>query len=162
VPAIGTDTVTRHIYFDNINYPESWFQSFGAGVFAQGQLTSLVPVSTCFSPTCQAAVFVPQSNNASVLSSGFPLIASSERSNIFTGSVTDPFANIHLAGQRSSSFNQDSFATSFAGQGLGYNYFYQLAVDSGMLNRNVPAVSISDTDIQGVFGIKILMNHFGC
>lgn len=131
VPALGTDTVSRNIYFDNIEQPESWFQSFGAGVFAQGQFTSLVPTNTCFSPTCQAAIFVPQSNNASVLSSGFPMTANTESSSILTGDLSDPFANIHLAGQRSSSFNQDSFATGFAGQALGYDYFYQLAVDSG-------------------------------
>ena len=140
VPAVGTNTVNRDIYFDNITYADSWFQSFGAGAFAQGQLSSIVPTNTCLSPSCQAGVFVSQPGSNNVLTSGFPLTSGSA-SNILTGNVDDPFANIHLTGQRT--VNADSFVTNVNTNLLGYNYFWQLAVDSGLSIRQVAADQVN-------------------
>lgn len=126
------DTLVRHFYYDNVNRPDSWFQTFGSSAYTAVELSSLVPSTlTCILNDCHAAVFAPQITSTNALSSGFPLLGNTIESNLLTHE--DParrFENIHLTGQRST--NVDSFVLGFSSQAYNYDYFKGLADNSGL------------------------------
>lgn len=132
VPPRSNPNLDLYFYFDQANYPESWFQTFGASAFARNSITSIVPFATCAAKTgkCQPAIFAPRPTLTSGLTSGFALLGNTNHLQLLSdenAGLSTRFQNLHWAGQRSS--NQDAFGLGLNADSysLSYNYFYTLA-----------------------------------
>ena len=132
VPPRSNPNLDLYFYFDQANYPESWFQTFGASAFARNSITSIVPFATCAAETgkCQPAIFAPRPTLTSGLTSGFALLGNTNHLQLLSDENTGlstRFQNLHWAGQRSP--NQDAFGLGLNADSysLSYNYFYTLA-----------------------------------
>lgn len=135
VPPKANPSKTLYIYFDDANYADSWFQTFGANAFARNKISSIVPSVTCLAITgglCQPAVFAPRPGLTDGLTSGFPLLGTTNATMLITD-LTDPYKNIHWAGKRSP--NQDAFGLGLNADSykLNYDHFYNLANDTSTI-----------------------------
>ena len=160
VPAVGTDVINRNIYLSN--FAGSWWQVVGGNTFANGMLKSIVPDHLCTAPTCLAGVFLPLPSQ-SVLTSGFPFLHGTTLNSIVTHqNASENLANIHLAGQRTTAQSADGVVLGFAPALPDYDYFYQLAQNTGTIN-NVTSLDLaawrSIHDTQGLTIFKLSGNQ---
>ncbi len=141
VPPRTNPTLDLYVYFDQVNHPESWFQTFGASAFARNSITSIVPFTTCEAKTgeCQPAIFAPRPTLTSGLTSGFALLGNTNHLQLLSdenAGLSTRFQNLHWAGKRPINQNQDAFGLGLNADSysLSYNYFYTLA-DNGSTIR---------------------------
>jgi len=108
---------------------ESWFQVFGGNFFAKNLISSPIPFSFCDGDSsCQAALSVPLANSSNQLSSGFPIITSSNPNNVRSSRSSSAYHDYLHLDNRTSNFN--SYVTSSPVTLPSYDYLRSLAAGS--------------------------------